>query len=55
MLGGAFNLNYEIDRYQEIIDTLGYEKPISVDVIRIPMASRGKAFLRSAFAKSVKP
>lgn len=30
---GQFFLNYEIDRYPEIISTLRYEKPISVYVV----------------------
>jgi hypothetical protein len=28
----TFILNYEVDRYQEIIETLRYEKPIHVNV-----------------------
>ena len=30
--GNWFYLNYDIDRYQEIIGTLRYEKPIYIDV-----------------------
>ena len=32
-LGEYFFLNYEISRYQEIIETFRYEKPVYVNVI----------------------
>jgi len=46
--GSYFYLNYEIDRYQDIIETFRYEKPINIEIDRGAEKGPNENFIRKA-------